>query len=735
MNKRALLLLPTLVLALTACVQGNNSTYSTAPNSNIGTGFQASFSPLSGIGPFPDDLYFNGSTTGTLNIPVLPTGVNNPANAPTLAMNHLDGFGTQSVINAYFTAPVDSTSLNAGDVFVFKVASDPQNKAVNPKGTVTPLAQGANCSAPTTDYTVGVSPATDSGGTVLNITPCKPLAPSTLQIVGGTPTPVPSTYLVVLTNGIQDTSGSAATPSVDYQAILKADLPVLSGGTMGTTGNPQLDQVAQFTLPQLAVAAGAGINPQSIVVTFSFSTQYIGATLGAIQANVQPGQGTLLDTGINTKTATNGAALGLAEVYAGTLTIPYYLSVATPSNPTPALTGFWHTASGGDTTVLSPMPAATTNVTIPMMATIPIANNSANGGCPAPGKPSSGWPVVIFQHGIGQDRENVLAIGDALAKACIAAVAIDLPLHGVTNTSDPFYQNQLFANPPFPASAKVLVTGERTFNLPPIPPFVPAGTGIAPSGSYFINLQSLLTSRDNLREAAADLMALRATIPVITQFGTSTDLFDGSQVSFVGHSLGAIVGTTFLGVNKTVLAATLGMPGGDISTLLQNSPTFAPIINAGLQAEGVVPGTQFYYDFFRDAQTVIEDGDPANYAAAAAANLPIHMVEVVGGYGGDPCNVPDQVVPNSSTQLLANLMGLTPVSSSIGPGTSPIHALVQFTAGDHGSLLSPAPPANCSADAPLYGAVTLEMQTEMANFMASHGYYLPINNSPPGLIK
>ena len=701
-------LLTILALILTACVKGNDSTTNTSQSPT----FQASFAPLGGIGPFPNDLYFNGSTTGTLNIPVTAGGASNPANAPILSMNHLDGFGTQPVINAYFNEQLNPASLNASDVFAFKVTADPQTKVIDYTKGATPLIPGADCSSSTTDYTVGVSSATDSGSTVLNITPCKPLT-------GG------STYLVVLTNGMKDSNGDAAAPSADYSLILAADLPVLSGGTMGTTGNPQLDKVAEFTLPQLAVAAGAMINPKDIVLTFSFSTQYLGTTLSAVEASVKHGSGTVADTGLTTHQI-NAALPGLAEIYAGTLTIPYYLSVGTPSNPTPALAGFWHTAAGGDTTILSPLPAATTSVTIPMLVTLPDSTS----GCTEPG---TGWPVVIFQHGITQDRENVFAVADALAQACIAAVAIDLPLHGVTDTTDPFYDNQLFAG----SAAAPLVTGERTFDLPPLPPFLAAGMGIAPSGTYFINLESLLTSRDNLREAIADLIALRATVPDIIAFGTSTTLFDGSQISFVGHSLGAIVGTSYLAVDGgKILAATLANPGGNITQLLQNSVEFAPQINGGLEAEGIVPGTQFYDDFFRDAQTVIEDGDPANFAALAAANDPIHMIEVVGSFASDPCNVSDTVVPNSSTQLLANLMALTPTNTSIGPGGTPIHALVQFTAGTHGSLLSPAVPSPaCNADALLYEAVTLEMQTEMATFMASHGFYLPINDNPPGIIK
>ncbi|MGH8336985.1 MAG: Ig-like domain-containing protein, partial [Gammaproteobacteria bacterium] len=226
MNKRALVLLLGVSLALTACVKGNNSTTNSTPQTSA---FQARYAPLSAIGPFPNDLYFNGSTTGTLNIPFASTtAAAAPANAALASMNHLDGYGTQSVINAYFTESVDATSLNAGDVFVFKVTSNPQTKAIDYTKGGTPLVPGADCSAASTDYTVGVSSASDSGGTVLNITPCKPLA-------GG------STYLVVLTDGIKDTNGDAAAPSADYSLILAADLPVLGGGSMGTTGNAQLD--------------------------------------------------------------------------------------------------------------------------------------------------------------------------------------------------------------------------------------------------------------------------------------------------------------------------------------------------------------------------------------------------------------------------------------------------------------------------------------------------------------
>src|SRR5690348_8061039 len=202
-NRRIAVLLA-LFAPLAACVHGTNT-------STPGV-FQAKFAPLFDILPFPNDLYVShadgsANTTGTLSI--LPIGSpTTGANAPIAALDHLDGFGTQSDIDIYFNAPVDASTLTA-NIVVLKVASSATTKAVNPAGTVTPLVPG-------TDYSIGLSPATDDGGQTVVITPLKPLTPST--VTGGT-TPVPSTYLVIVTGGVKDQNGDAVTASTDYAAI------------------------------------------------------------------------------------------------------------------------------------------------------------------------------------------------------------------------------------------------------------------------------------------------------------------------------------------------------------------------------------------------------------------------------------------------------------------------------------------------------------------------------------
>ncbi|HSN16998.1 MAG TPA: hypothetical protein VLV87_02215 [Gammaproteobacteria bacterium] len=699
MKFRSLAALLALSAALSACVSGSDST---AASPSPTSGFRAQFNPDAGVLPFPNDLY--SGTNGQLNI---PGDAKVAQNGPLLELNHLDGYGTQSDISVYFTSSIDPKSIDATDVMVLKVASDPTNKAVNPTGTPAPqlLKQG-------TDYVAEVSPGIDVGSSILTIKPLHPLAPSTVNAT--THAVTFSTYMVIITSGLKDTTGAAATQSDTFSKVVTADAPLLAGGKYVPTGDAIFDAAAQFTAPQLALAAGLGLNLKDVAVTFSFSTEFLGLSLGEISATATASTGAVAPTGLTTHNISSSLP-GIADIYAGSVTIPYYLTVPTASNPTAALTDSWHNASGGDTIFTDPMPKKTSDQTIPVLMGVP----NAGSGCTMPG---TGWPVVIFQHGITQNRTNVIAVADALASQCFAVVAIDLPLHGITDTStsvttNPFYENQLFKG----TAAASLVTGERTFNMD----LENNSTGAAGpdgqvdgSGAWFINLTSTITSRDNLREAAADLISLTRTIQAgkLTVLG-GPSILDGSKIGFVGHSLGGIVGTVYLGVDPSAFAATLAMPGGHIAELLRNSPEFEPIIDNGLAQNGLVKGTQAYYDFYSQAQAVVEDGDPANYAAAAAAQHPIHMIEVVGD--GTSANPPDQVVPNIATDVLIAEMGITapistvglnPVSAGVGNST-----LAQFTSGGHGSLLEPA--ANTAAQL----AITTEMQTEMASIFATTG--------------
>jgi pimeloyl-ACP methyl ester carboxylesterase len=657
----------------------------------------ALFQPLQGILPFPTDLYFAGSTDGTLNIQ--PANQLSPNQA---ALNALDGFSTTAVIRASFGGALDPASLaNPGSVIVLQVTTDNTTKAT--VGVVQPLQPGV-------DYTVGVGPETGVGNSILEIRPTHPLMPSTCIQNGqflGANCKTGNGYLVFLTTGIT-VGGQAAKPDTDY-ANIKAALPSCAAIT-----DTSLNNICKLVGAHLQIARNAipQLDPANIVLSFSFTTQSINDTLAVVAQQIQaapaPPPIKVQPTGLTTKDLVPQLPAGSANVYVGTLQLPYFLSRTSP------LTEYWHApafpldTTSTFTTRFNPAPKATEVLSVPVLLTVPKGAT----------KPATGWPLVIFQHGITGNRTNMVPLGEAFAQAGFAVIAIDLPLHGITDPKNPLYAS---AASPFYAHLGMPATGsiERTFDLD-----VMNNTSQAPgpdgvidsSGSHFINLASLLTSRDNLREATADLLALAKAVTNLDVDGDGTADIDPNNVHFVGHSLGAITGATFLGLNTSVSTATLAMPGGGIASLLRQSPTFGPAVTAGLQSQSqglLVPGTTLFEEFFRDAQTVVDSGDPWNYMTAAVGLHRMHLIQVVGS----STSPPDQVIPNFATQRLIDFGMLKRVpAAGVAPDlTNGLRVYVNFTAGSHASILDPTSSL----------AATAEMQKETVTFAASQGTALP----------
>jgi virulence factor lipase-like protein len=664
MERKILLTLAVSAVALTGCVEDSESVAPDAVPGTAAGGFVARYVPLAGIVPFPNDLFFSGSVDGTVNIPVA-----DPADLgdPLVAINHLDGFSTTATIHVRFTDTLDAATLIGGvNVHVFEVDVDPATTAtVGFRGVL----------VPGVDYTIGVAPSIDTNGSMMAITPLRPLDAGFNLNTG-----LNIGYMVLVTDGVKSTSGASAAPDASYAAILN----FLGGG--GSTGDATLDLIAQLVGAHHAIGTAVLGDTSDVILSFSFTTEDATVVMETVEAISTAGTASIIGpTGLNNQQVLDptGALglVGLSDIHVGTLTIPYYSSQTDPIN------GFWQDASGGDVMRYSPIPASSGDVTIPVMATVPNAIAAGALGC---AQPQAGWPVVIFQHGITQDRTNLLAIAEALGSGCMVGIAIDQPLHGITDNTNPFYAGAL----------------ERHFGLD-----LDGVSGIDPSGTYFLNPLALLTTRDNFREAAADLIALTKTIGGIDLDGDNNPDLDANSIRFVGHSLGGILGTIYLGVNSDASSATLANAGASWSTMLVDSQSIGAAVISGLAEAGIFQGTQFFDEFLRNAQTVLDAGDPYNYAAQAAANHPIHLFQVAD----------DTVVPNSGTAILAGAMGLTTADTGttvdLGLGgpvgiidAGGVRALVRFSEGDHGSFLNPAASL----------AATVEMQTEMVVFQAGN---------------
>lgn len=705
----------------------------------------ARFDPSTAVVPFPTNLLLLGTTDLTLNVPVA-----NPANFgdPAVALNALDGFSTVAPWSTTFSTPPNPASLIGGQtVRVFEV------QLTGPGGGVTKVVREL---ASPQEFVVAVA-STDPTGRTVAIVPTRPLRQLTSYMAvllgdGGTGTPyaqrVPS---------ITDAAGNDVTADTAY-FLGKRTAPICVGGVSKISLLPPsttcaLEPLRQLINSQEAAAASAGIDRGRIVLSWVATTQSTTVPLQALTSLIDAvpnSSAAFVPTGLNLAQI-NAALPPVADVYVGKLTVPYYLAIPSAQNPTAALTGFWKAAPGAyvppfdkvglspastNITFANPFPVANASVGIPVLLTVPNANSGRT-------KPAAGWPVVIFQHGITGNRTNMFAIAGALSAAGFAVVAIDLPLHGVTDPTSPLYRNQLLTGSP----AAGLIAGERTFDLD-----LTNNTTGAPgpdgkidgSGGFFINLTSLLTSRDNLRQGVADLLELRTALPRVSLNGTTT-AFDGARIAFAGISLGSIVGTDFMAVAQTpntfVQNGVLNVPGGGVVGLLIGSPTFSPVILGGLAAAGVHPGTPDFGQFVTVAQTVIDSGDAINFAFATA-NKNLLVQEVIGGNApvagdispsvcGSKCYdangkwLPDQVIPNavsgfplSGGNPVIAALGVTTITAPVQSATG-IRGVVRFTNGVHSSLLDPTTSPQ----------TTVEMQTEAASFLASGGQAVQVANT------
>jgi pimeloyl-ACP methyl ester carboxylesterase len=775
--------LAAVTLALAGCLSDAKDPNAPSPGTGdgvpelpqAGATFRAQFDPAKAIVPYPNDILgflAQPGTDGTLNLPVQALQPLAPL------VNQLDGFSTNARIQANFTRRVAPASLNPGTVFLLEVAISPSTKGVVglSDATLCKLAMppAEACAAigvtPTgnpflvqgVDYAVSVAPDLDGGGQTVQLKPLRPLNSNRPNAF------TPGTengYLMIMTSGITDTNGNPAQPDATYAQIRGGFL----GGAFPLPPPAQIPadlRLPYYIVAHLAVSQQLGLPVGNIVVTASFTTQDTTTVLETVAEMAQAGPSTiqpvlspvpLPDFGLaagaqlttNVVLALQGVLppnqpAGSGNVYAGALTVPYYLgpAVAPPAGtpgcataPVLSLCAPWVAANEGPggSRVLSkfnPVPQKRADMPVPVLITIPNENNAAGGV-----KPANGWPVVIFQHGITTNRMLTFALTQPLNNLGYAVVAMDLPLHGIPQPEIDFANTtpeQLGAilSDPNRAQALFRVPGvpERHFNLD----LQNNATGAAgpdgnidSSGAHFINLSNGLVSRDNLRQATADLIALIRSIPSMDVDGNGPD-FDGSRIHIIGMSLGAMVVTNVLAFDDTAVTASLGMPGGVLSDLLLDSFSFGGRIEAGLIGNGLTPNTSLYNNFIRDLQSLVDAGDAISHGRnAAAGGVPIHFIQADG----------DRTVPNSASNRLAAEMkrgGLEDFEYADAPQLAPgirgvidpagLTARVCFANGaTHGSQLDPG-------TTPESLAVTREIQAQQIVFIAGNpSFGLPGN--------
>ncbi|MGB0893585.1 MAG: VolA/Pla-1 family phospholipase [Parashewanella sp.] len=248
-------------LGLTACGGGksvddiSNATVPLIPQAHL------IFDPAAAKVPLPNDLLFNGTIDGTLNVPGEATG--NYAD-PQIALGALDGWSTTEPITIDVDLPKKDSNGKDIDLGI-SVASVKQEGALRVfEATASgPLSSDASCKGNTpltackvgNELKYGVDFVTNVAGSKIAIVPIKPLKPG-------------SSYLYVVTNKVQDTDNRPIGSSATYN-VLKLDVKKNPLGT-------EQQRLLQTVVNSYEQGVNAkGVDPASIIYSGLYTTQSV----------------------------------------------------------------------------------------------------------------------------------------------------------------------------------------------------------------------------------------------------------------------------------------------------------------------------------------------------------------------------------------------------------------------------------------------------------------------------
>ncbi len=387
---------------------------------------EATFDPANGVIPFPNDLVYD-QTNNHLNLPV-PAGAPAALQQLIAGLNTLDGFST--------TAP--SVSENADGKGVIDIGSlDP---ATLDAGTMfIPLQAATGALPPNVQVCLNCRSSTDSTGATFVpladggvISP----APDQLQFVPLTPLNEKERYAAVLTTDLKDTTGRTVMASPTF-ALIRSKASLLDNGHSVIPGvsdaqATQLEALRAGYSQLFDFLEAAGLPRKKVALLWTFKTQSTVSTatvMNAAPAAISAPTGVAMAVNASATVFPQMDAAGLARanlggVFVGNLSMPFALT--------------------GPGATLNPNPAQWVTRRIPYVLTIPSS-----------AAPTNGWPVVIFGHGLGRQRTDMLGFANAAAAAGYATIAIDEAWHGDRTTCIGFgaYLTQTMGGGPYPDDA------------------------------------------------------------------------------------------------------------------------------------------------------------------------------------------------------------------------------------------------------------------------------------------
>ncbi len=651
--------------------------------------------------PFPSDRFtvrdFRQNTNQLVNLP-LPDCTTHPSDCLDVALlNQLDGFNTQPRISIPFDGAIDPFTVTSETVFLLRIGnlSDPAD--FHPQ-------------------TIGTNQVVwDPASLTLFVQSDQHLDQHT-------------SYLLIVTNGVHDATGDPI-EAPDAFVHFRHDL------NFGQTKDPQLKVYRAALIKSLdddfLASIAPGLSADEIAAASFFTTGSVTAILEKIRDQIKaaPAPAVSLNLGLQGQRT----VFPLSSVL-GILFRPQVSTVGPlPAGsfiPTPALQIFPGSVGSIAFGKFSARNFETTGGFIPAVPTRtgePAVQSTQdvyfNLFIPAGPRPANGWPVAIFGHGFGDNKNNSpLAVASTLAHNGIATMAINAVGHGF-GAGGTLTVIQA-------SGSVVLPAGGRGVDL--------NGNAVIDSteGLFATGAQVDIAARDGLEQTAADLMqVVRAIQGGVDVEGSGASALDADRIYYFGQSLGGIYGTVLLGIEPDIRAGVPNVPGGSLTDISRLSPNFQPLLGSFLASRvpslinigglsfndnmplrnqppviNTVPGAIAIQTVEDISNWLGQSGDPVAWAPfirkSPLAGAPAKGVIIQFARG-------DKTVPNPTTTALIRSGELTDRTTlfrndlafalGVGFGKNP-HTFLTNIAG--------TPPV---------AAVAIGAQTQIAIFFASNG--------------
>lgn len=381
-----------------------------------------------------------------------------------------------------------------------------------------------------------------------------------------------TTYALVIRDTLRAADGGRIGQPALLAALL-ADATVVPDVTP-TVSQALYDELRTDYAPLRAYLLAQGIAESTVVDATVFTTQTFSHELASIAEQVRndlpaptmSGSFHLQSGSASYFTETfqwNATETTSYAVYSGDYTAPNYQEGTIP-----------YSDAGGGFHFVAGVPEAVFQESIRFVLTVPTAPPSGGLGC---------YPIVLYGHGTGGSRNSFRNDDTAgrLAARGIAAISIDMPLHGVR------------------AQGMTYSVEVKTFN--------------------FFNANAF---RTNFRQGAVDLVSLTRfvreslSVPAAISHTGQDVAFCSDRVGYMGHSQGGLTGALGIPFVPEIEDFMLSGAGGGLGITLinRNDPVDFKALMSVLFA---IPAEEEFgeeHPVITLAQTMAEISDPTSYA-------------------------------------------------------------------------------------------------------------------------